>query len=34
VQIDHQSDWGITDEKMTRSRGKLTCEAPEIAAAI
>jgi hypothetical protein len=34
VQLDYLSDWSIINERMTRSRGKNTCEAPEIAAAI
>jgi hypothetical protein len=34
VQLDHPSVWSIENESMTRSRGKNTCEAPEIAAAI
>jgi hypothetical protein len=34
VQLDHPSDWSITNERMARSRGKNTSEAPEIAAAI
>ena len=32
--FDHPSDGSIRNERMTRSRGKNTCEAPEIAAAI
>jgi hypothetical protein len=34
VQLDRASNWGFTNDKMTGSRGKNTCEAPDIAAAI
>jgi hypothetical protein len=34
MKLDQSSVWSITNERMTRSRGKNTCEAPEMAAAI